>query len=154
LIRKDKVFSLKQNAIVESVEGDKATVSVLREEACSHCAGRVVCGTAKRQSVTVKNPVSAAVGDTVVIETASEGVLAYCALVFLAPVVLMVAAYLIFSQINNVLSVVMPVVGFVLPLAVAAVIDRRNREGRMPVITEILPPENGAPVCHDGSGAD
>ncbi|MBR2473412.1 MAG: SoxR reducing system RseC family protein [Clostridia bacterium] len=141
---------MKHNAIVIKTDGDKATVTVLREEACSHCAGRVVCGTAKKFDVTVKNPVSAAVGDTVVIESASESVLAYSALVFLAPVALALVFYLIFSRVNTVLSVVMAVLGFVLPFIAAFIIDKRGREKRLPVITEILDSSNEAPPCDSG----
>ena len=141
---------MKHNAVVIKTDGDKATVSVLREEACSHCAGRVVCGTAKKFEVTVKNPVSANVGDTVVIENESGNVLAYSALVFLAPVALALVMYIIFSQINNVLSAVMAVFGFVLPFVIAFIIDRKNRDKRLPVITEILAPENVTPPCDSG----
>ena len=144
---------MKQNAIVKSVEGDKATVSVLRKEACSHCAGRVVCGTAKRMDVVAKNPVSAVAGDTVVIETESVNVLGYSALLFLAPVLLAVVMYLIFSAVNTVLSVIMPILGFMIPFGIAMVIDRKNRDKRLPVITEILPAVNDAPSCDlDGTG--
>ena len=141
---------MKHNAVVIKADGDKATVSVLREEACSHCAGRVVCGTAKKFDVTVKNPVFAKIGDTVVIESASESVLAYSALVFLAPVALALVMYLVFSRINNVMSIAMAVCGFVLPFVIAFFIDRKNREKRLPVITEILAPVNEAPPCDSG----
>lgn len=138
---------MKHNAVIIEEIGDKARVSVLREEACSHCAGRVVCGTAKRFDITVKNPIGAKVGDTVVIENASESILAYCALVFLAPIALAVTLYLVFAQINAVLSFVMPAIGFVLPFAAAYVIDKHRREQRLPVITEILSPVDSTPSC-------
>ena len=141
---------MKHNAIVIKTDGDKATVSVLREEACSHCAGRVVCGTAKKFDVTVKNPVSAVVGDTVVIENSSGNVIAYSALVFLAPVALALICYLIFSHISAALSYAMTALGFVLPFVIAFVIDQKNRDKRLPVITEILAPGNDAPPTECG----
>lgn len=127
-----------------------ATVSVLRKEACAHCAGRVVCGTAKTVSVAAKNPVDAQIGDTVTIETPTENVLGYAALVFLAPVILAVALYLIFSGINKTLSVVLPICGFVLPFFCALILDRKKREERTPVITEILQVTGESAPCHDG----
>ena len=141
---------MKQEAIVISTDGDKATVSILRKEACSHCEGRAVCGTAKMMNVTVKNSVGAVKGDTVTIETPTENVLGYAALVFLAPVLLAVTLYLVFSGINKTLSVVLPICGFVLPFIVALIIDRKKREERIPVITEILQVCGENAPCHDG----
>jgi positive regulator of sigma E activity len=141
---------LKQEAIVISKEGERATVSVLRKEACSHCAGRVVCGTAKTVTTTVKNPVGAEIGDTVTIETPTENVLGYAALVFLAPVILAVALYLIFSGVNKTLSIVMPICGFVLPFVCALILDRKKRDERIPVITEIINVTGESAPCHDG----
>ncbi len=129
---------MKHKAIVIKTEEGKAQVSVLREEACAHCAGRVVCGTAKRLTVTVKNPLDAKEGDTVVIERPSERVLGYSALVFLAPVALAVVLYLIFSQISELAGGISAAIGFVLPYIAAVIIDRHGRESRLPVITEVL----------------
>lgn len=142
---------MKQNAVVTQTFGDKADVTVLREEACSHCAGRVVCGTAKKYTITVKNPISAQKGDTVVIENSAERVLAYSFLVFLLPVLLGIAMYLIFIGIGLVICAVMTAIGFVLPLAVALIVDRRGRDERMPVITEKLEPSDNSPSCENGN---
>ncbi len=133
---------MKHKAIVLKTEGDTAEVSVLREEACAHCAGRVVCGTAKTVTVRVKNPICAVAGDTVIIERPSERVLGYSALVFLAPVVLAAVLYFSLSKINEPIGIAGAIFGFVLPYVVAAVIDRRGREKRLPVITETV-------VCDD-----
>ena len=141
---------MKQNAIVIKTESDRATVSILREEACSHCAGRAVCGNAKTVNVRAKNPNGAIVGDTVVIETPTENVLAYAALVFLAPVLLAIVLYLIFSQINTVLAIVFAGCGFVVPFIIAFVIDKIKRDERTPVITEILRSDSETPPCSDG----
>lgn len=141
---------MKQDALVIKTDGDKATVTVLRKEACSHCAGRVVCGNAKTMTVVAKNTADAAVGDTVVIETPTESVLGYAALVFLAPVLLSIVLYVIFSQINTLLSVIIPICGFVLPFVIALVIDRKKREERLPRITEIIKEGDETPPCNDG----
>lgn len=138
---------MKHKAIVLKTEGEKAQVSVLREEACAHCAGRIVCGTAKRLTVSVKNPLGAKEGDTVVIERPSERVLGYSALVFLAPVLLAVVLYLIFSQISELAGGISAAIGFVLPFIAAVIIDRHGREDRLPVITEVVPCGEDSATC-------
>lgn len=143
---------MKHKAIVIKTEDDKALVSVLREEACAHCVGRVVCGTAKRLTVTVKNPIGAKDGDTVVIERPAERVLGYAALVFLAPVALSVIFYLVFSLVNMLTAGVMALVGFIAPLVVAAIVDRIGREDRLPVITEISVPDSENAPCDTPDG--
>ena len=138
---------MEHKAVVVKTDGEIADVSVLREEACAHCAGRVVCGTAKKLTVKAKNPIGAKTGDTVIIERPSESVLFYSTLVFLAPVLLAVVLYLCFSQINELAGAVASAFGFVLPFALAMVIDRRGRENRLPVITGIATPEFDTPPC-------
>lgn len=138
---------MKHKAIVLKTEGDRADVSVLREEACAHCAGRVVCGTARTVTVSVKNPICAVKGDTVVIERPSERVLGYSALVFLAPVALAAVLYALLSKINEPVGIAGAILGFVLPYIVAAVIDRHGREDRLPVITEIVTCDDEKEEC-------
>ena len=143
---------MKQRAIVLKEEGQYAKVSVLREEACAHCAGRVVCGTAKRLTVTVKNPVGAKQGDTVTLERPAERVLGYAALVFLAPVALGVLFYALFSLINTLTAGIMAAVGFILPLICAAIIDRIGRDSRLPVITEVVLTDVQTSPCESPDG--
>ena len=138
---------MEHKAIVLKTYGERADVSVLREEACAHCAGRVVCGTAKRLTVQVKNPIGAKEGDTVVIERPSESVLFYSALVFLAPVLLAVVLYLCFSQISGTMGMIAAVIGFAVPFVIAAIIDKRGRDNRLPIITGIAAPESDTPPC-------
>ncbi len=138
---------MKQKAVVLNTDGEYAQVSVLREEACAHCAGRVVCGTAKRLTVQVKNPIGARQGDTVVIERSNQSVLGYSALVFLAPVALAVTLYLLFSLINGIAGGVAAAIGFALPFPVAVVIDKHGRDARLPVITETVVPDTESAPC-------
>ncbi len=138
---------MNHKAIVLSTEGEYAQVSVLREEACAHCAGRVVCGTAKCLTVKAKNPISAKSGDTVVIERSDKSVLGYSALVFLAPVALAVALYLIFLNISELAGGIAAAIGFILPFPCAIVIDRFGRDARLPVITETVSAEKENAPC-------
>ena len=141
---------MKHNAIVIKSDENKTTVSLLREEACCHCAGRVVCGNAKTVNVDVKNEIGAVPGDTVVIEAPTESVIGYAALIFLAPVVLAVILYLVFLQVNTTLAGVFAVCGFAVPFAVAYFIDKKKRQERIPVITQILENSSETPPCNDG----
>lgn len=143
---------MEHKAIVIKTEDGKAQVSVLREEACAHCAGRVVCGTAKRLTVTAKNPIGAKEGDTVIIERPSERVLGYAALVFLAPVALSVVFYLLFSLVNTLTAGIMAALGFIAPFTVAIIVDRIGREERLPQITAIAEPEKEDPPCDTPEG--
>ncbi len=126
---------MKRNAVVESVSGDRAIVSFLREEACGSCAGRHFCTNAKKTSAEVKNPVGAKVGDTVEIETDTSSMLLYCVILFLAPVLLALAMYLVFININVTLAYILTAVGFILPYPFATVL---NKKTSLPVITKLV----------------
>ncbi len=125
---------MKRNAVVESVCGEKAIVSFLREEACALCATRGICANAKKSKAEVRNPIGANVGDTVEIETEASSVLLYCLILFLAPVLLALVMYLVFMNLNTVLAYIMTAVGFILPYPFAAVL---NRKTALPTIVKI-----------------
>lgn len=85
-----------QKAVVDRVfDNGYASVTVRRQSACGHdcsqCGG--VCGKEVQLSVTAKNSINAREGDRVTVETASAGVIGAAALVYLAPIVLCLAAY-------------------------------------------------------------
>ncbi len=91
-------------AKVVSVDGDVATVVARRTSACDGChkssEGCSVCslmGEGSEITARAENRVGAKVGDTVEIESESKKVLFYGALVFLFPLVLMLAGYWIAS---------------------------------------------------------
>lgn len=143
---------MKQKAVVIETHGDKATVSVLREEACAHCAGRVVCGTARTMTASVENPIGARVGDSVIVESADNSPLLYMALIFLAPVVLGMLLYIAFMNISIVLAVIMGMIGFAVPFIAVTILSRN--EGIIPkiYIREILPREEETPPCDKTEG--
>ena len=131
---------MKQNALVTKINSNgSATVSVLRKSACSTCSGRHVCGGSKQTLATVKNPLGAKAGDTVVIEVPSSNVLLYATLVFLAPVLLALIAYASFSPLGTTATVIATACGFCLPFAVAFIASKVLGDRLSPCITEILP---------------
>ncbi len=79
---------------VISTDGQLAVVEISRASACGHdCAS---CGACSNPSytMTVKNPISAKQGDIVSIETPTGAVLKNCFILYILPVLIMIAASL------------------------------------------------------------
>lgn len=92
-----------QRAVVDTVfDNGYARVTVERQSACGHdcsqCGG--ACGESSKLSVTAKNSIHAAAGDSVTIETATSGVIGAAALVYLVPIAMCLAAYFIASALG------------------------------------------------------
>lgn len=139
-----------QNALVTAINADgTAEVTLLRESACSSCSGRHVCGGARKAVTTASNTVGAQVGDTVEVEARSSGVLAYAALVFLAPVLLALVLYYALSFFDPIAATVGAVVGFIAPFAVARVLSSRYAVSARPCITKVLEHTSETPPCDD-----
>ncbi len=103
LFRKGKI--MEQKGKVVSVEKDIATVELMRESACSSCHHKDSCGAgvmagcAKSESITIKanNLCNAEVGDSVILSSDSARTLGVAFCVFVLPLILTFAAYLICS---------------------------------------------------------
>jgi len=142
---------MKQKAIVRAAEGRYATVEVSRSAMCdgcvkqdcaSHtCAAGAIFGSAKAISAKAKNPIGAAVGDTVWVESADRTVLGYAALVFLMPVLVCLlfyaAADALFLQ--EWIPYAAAVIGFAASFAVIGAVEK-NKKNTEPeiVITDII----------------
>lgn len=87
-----------QTAQVKQIfAGGIAEVAVTRQGACSHdCSECGGCATAVMATITARaqNRVGAKPGDMVVVETSSHRLLGTAALVYLMPMVLLIAGYL------------------------------------------------------------
>ena len=87
---------MRQQVEVKSVGADGyAQVEAVRRSACSgdcdHCGG---CASAKQHVlVRAKNPIGAAVGDQVIVETSSRAILGAAAVVYLVPLALLLLGY-------------------------------------------------------------
>ena len=87
---------MRQQVEVKSVGADGyAQVEAVRRSACSgdcdHCGG---CASAKQYVlVRAKNPIGAAVGDQVIVETSSRAILGAAAVVYLVPLALLLLGY-------------------------------------------------------------
>ena len=142
---------MRQKATVKSTAGRYAMVEVSRSTMCdgcvkqdcqSHtCAAGAMFGSAKTMTVRVKNPLGAAVGDTVWVESSDRTVLGYAALVFLMPIavcaVLYAAADALFTQ--DWISYLAAAVGFAGAFAGLGILERKKRREEPDiVITDIV----------------
>lgn len=89
---------MRQKATVDALIADgRAVLTVVRESACSgdcHTCGG--CGSVKQTlSVTADNPIGAKIGERVWVESNGAPVLKGAALVYLLPLALFLAAYLV-----------------------------------------------------------
>ncbi|MBE6564149.1 MAG: hypothetical protein E7655_02580 [Ruminococcaceae bacterium] len=87
---------MKQKAKVIEIKNGKAIVECEREDACSGCHSKGSCPKACQKIRTeAVNRIGAQAGDTVEIETADGPVLLYAFAVFILPILLAIAAYLL-----------------------------------------------------------
>ncbi len=92
---------------VIAVSGKEATVRVERKSACAEChASEKACGACDlflgddRFECSVDNPISAQVGDTVIVQASSEYVIASAALLFILPLIVAALCYGIMCILN------------------------------------------------------
>ena len=121
-----------QIATVERIlDTDHAEISVPRKSACGHdceeCAGCGVSGAAVHARAS--NPIGALPGQKVVVESSTKKMLRIVALVYLIPVVLFLAGYVITTLLTPSVGLQygVAVAGFVLGIVFAILYDRRLR---------------------------
>lgn len=121
-----------QIATVERIiDNDHAEISVPRKSACGHdceeCAGCGVTGAAVHAKAI--NTIGARPGQKVVVESSTNKMLRIVALVYLIPVVLFLAGYLITAFLTPVVGVqyFVAILGFFVGIAGAIFYDRRLR---------------------------
>ena len=128
-----------QKARVVRLLGDgRAEVTVTRQTACGHdcskCGGGCSELTAREDvTVTAVNPIHAAVGDLVTVETATSGILGAAALVYLAPFALFFLGYFLTRGLLHAgegICLAVGGAGFALGIFLAVLLDRRVRRNR------------------------
>ena len=122
-----------QIATVERIlDSDHAVISVPRKSACGHdceeCAGCGVSGAAVHAKAV--NTIGAQPGQKVVVESSTKKMLNIVMLVYLIPVVLFMAGYLIMAFLSASVGMqyFVAAVGFVIGIIVAIFYDRRLRD--------------------------
>ncbi len=127
--------------VIETIgaEGEIARVRVLRSAMCEGCENRadgkscacsVMLGNAREMVAEAENSIGARNGDDVEIETDTQTVLGYAALVFLVPIFGALLFYLIGQRFFSFpyASGVCAFAGFVLSFFPAWILDRINRK--------------------------
>ena len=121
----------------ETFDDGTAVVIHVRESACSgdchKCSG---CGAAKETILLkAKNPIGAMRGDVVILESATGPVLKAAAVLYMLPLVLFIAGYLVGMQWN--LGALIGGLAFVLSIVLIIVYDRLVMQKKNTVYTII-----------------
>lgn len=122
-----------QNAVVTKLAGDGwAQIEVHRVSACGHDCSKCGGGCAELTrtgpvTVLARNPVGAQIGDRVVVESATKAILGFAAVVYLLPLVLFFAGYLLAHALGAGEGAAIAAGGgcFALSLAIAVYADRK-----------------------------
>ena len=127
---------MRQRAVVLEVDGKEALIEVSRATMCDgcekhggcegHCEITGLLSTGGKMKTRASNKIGAKVGDTVEVETESRKVLGYAALVFILPLLVACAGYIIASNVWNTegAGLIGAAVGFVLTFAGIVIFDR------------------------------
>lgn len=128
---------MEQNVKVRrTFENGTAEVIRIRESACSgdchKCSG---CGAQQETMIlTVQNPIGAKAGDMVVIESATGPVLKAAAMLYVMPVVLFLAGYLMGEHLWA-MGPLFGVIGIVAGLVLVKLYDRHLQKKKDPIYT-------------------
>ena len=121
-----------QIATVERIiDSDHAEISVPRKSACGHdceeCAGCGVTGTAVHAKAV--NPIGARPGQKVVVESSTQKMLGIVAFVYLIPVALFMAGYLLTAFLTPAVAIqyTVAVAAFLVGIGFAILYDRHLR---------------------------
>ena len=138
-----------QKARVISLDGDYAVVRVSRKTICegchntdSSCSACFAFGD-KNAECRALNLCGAQVGDTVTVKTESSRIIGYAALVFIAPIVIALAAYILSQQLGSAYPTLMVLVGFLVPFGLFCyLIDRKIKKAPDTEIVSVDNKEN------------
>ena len=133
-----------QKARVISVDGSYAVVRVSRKTICegchntdSSCSACFAFGD-KNAECRALNSIGASVGDTVTVMTESSRIIGYAALVFIAPIVIALALYMITSALKSANPALWAMAGFVLPFGLFCfILDRKIKKSPDTVIISV-----------------
>lgn len=141
---------MQNKAIVLRVDGEVATVEVMRASACEGChnnhdgQGCAACsltGAGQKFSAPALNPIGAREGDLVEVETGTGRVLSYAFLVFVLPLLLGLGAYLVSGllTVSEETRTFFLIAGFVLGLLGAGLYSRLRAKKKPDItVTKIL----------------
>ena len=134
--------------VTKLLPNGRAEVAVKRQSACGHdcskcgggCSELMVSSTV---AVVAANPLKAMPGDMVTVESSTGGILGAAVVVYLVPFLLFFAGYFLTAMagMGEGVSASVGVLGFVVGMVLAVLLDRRVRKSRSAtfMITEIEP---------------
>lgn len=131
-----------ERGVVTKIKGNKATVSFDRKSACDSCHMCAVTKDGMKVEIVVENTLGANVGDFVSIEMGEKFVLTAATIVYIIPLVLVLAGLLIGRIMSELAEILFAVGGLVLGFVIAFVLDRcviRKKPGFSPRMKEICP---------------
>ena len=131
---------MEQSGIVRSVEGEYAKVQIKRATACESCSASHACLSCKKLAVVrCRNDAGAEPGDTVKLETPSSNVLLYAFCVFVFPIIVAFAAFIISSRfLDGNAPLFVAACGFAAAFAVVFfTVERRARKNGPVIVTGI-----------------
>ncbi len=118
--------------VIENTSKDICLVELKRESACGgNCHSCGGCASPDEMHVAkAVNGIGANPGDMVVVETRGSVIFGIAALVYLLPVLLLFAGYIVAELIagNSVLSGIFSAVGFIVGIIVIVVVGRRRKD--------------------------
>ncbi len=135
-----------QKARVISLDGEYAVVRVSRKTICegchntdSSCSACFAFGD-KNAECRALNLCGAQIGDTVTVKTESSRIIGYAALVFIAPIVIALAACMLSQGLGSTYSVLWALGGFLIPFGLFCYL--LDRKIKMAPDTEIVSVDN------------
>jgi len=120
---------IQQAKVVRIIDEKTAEISVIRESACGHdCESCGGCGMSAAEEIFAEaiNELGARVGDCVDVETDTTAVIGIAAVVYLLPLLLFFAIYIIFRilKLNDAVCLLCGGVGFAIGVLCALALNR------------------------------
>ncbi|MBQ3037543.1 MAG: SoxR reducing system RseC family protein [Clostridia bacterium] len=131
---------MRENAVVESVQGEYALVKVKRSTACGDsCATCSAQCKNQNSRIEVENKLGARVGESVVIEMKTSKVLKSAFIVYILPLIILFGTYFgaDFLGYNETISVICSLVSFFITFIVLHFVDKRIKSSLAGAIVEI-----------------
>lgn len=131
---------MRETGIVKSVSGSLCEVSVKRTSACGENCATCSAGCKAEAHICVcKNTAGARVGDRVYIEMDTSKVLTSAFLIYILPLALFIAAFLLLSNLSAPARSLISVATAVISLLLLGIYSKKHKNNFLPSVTEILP---------------
>ena len=116
--------------VVKVLNSEMAEIMVPRVSACGgNCASCGGCGDKKCVIASAYNDINAKEGDTVIVESGTSRIIAIAAIVYMLPLVFLLAAYIITVSLGlkENMSIIISIISFSVGVGVVVVASRTNK---------------------------